>query len=493
MNKILISAVLLGWLATMGQAVSAESYDVVIAGGRVLDPETNFDAVANVGIRDGVIVAISDQPMKGKQTIAARGLVVAPGFIDLHAHAQNNDGYSLQVRDGVTTALDQENGAYPIAQFYETRAGRSRINHGVAVSQQGLRAKLKTGLEMKHNASLPASEAKLFLQRKAEWAEAAADPNEIQTLLKLFEEQIAAGGLGLGLTPEYVPGADRREVFLLMQRAAELKVPVFTHVRGSHHAGPGGLFEMMQEVIANTAMTGGSLHVCHVTSKGLGDTSLILDALTAAQHNGMDVSTEAYPYTAGSTRIGSALFNEGWQQRWNSDYSAVEVPATGARLTADTFDQLRRSAPETYVIFHMIPDDALLAAMKHPMVMIASDGVPLLDGKGHPRGSGSYARVLGKYVREDRVLDLMTAVRKMTLLPANRMAFAPAMRKKGRVQVGMDADLTIFDPATVKDNATYQEPARPSTGIQHVLVGGVPVVAKGALVGDAYPGRGIRR
>lgn len=487
-----VLAILLCWCTAAHAAVTAERFDTVISGGRVVDPESNFDAVANVAIRDGIIVAISDQPMRGKRTIDARGLIVAPGFIDLHAHAQNDAGYALQARDGVTTALDQENGAFPIPPFHASREGRSRINFGAAVSQQGLRVKLKTGLDMGHSATLPAADAKALLLRKAEWAEAPANNTEVDTILRLFEAQVTAGGLGLGLTPEYVPGADRQEVFRLMQRAAALKVPVFTHVRGSHHAGAGGLLEMMQEVIANTAATGGALHICHVTSKGLGDTSLILDVLTEAQRHGIDVSTEAYPYTAGSTRIGSALFNEGWQKRWNSDYAAIEWPATGERLTADSFERVRRSAPETYVIFHMIPDEALLAAMIHPMVMIASDAVPLVDGKGHPRGAGTYARVLSKYVRDDRVLDLMTAIRKMTLLPANRMAFAPSMRRKGRVQIGMDADLTVFDLSKVKDNATYQEPSRPSTGIQHVLVGGVSVVKDGELVVNTYPGRGVR-
>lgn len=278
----------------------------------------------------------------------------------------------------------------------------------------------------------------------------------------------------------------------MIEHAAALRVPVFTHVRSAAHAGTGGPLETMQEVVADAAATGASLHICHVTSKGLGDTSLILDMLSGAKQHGVDVSTEAYPYTAGSTRIGSALFNQGWQARWNADFADIELPATGERLTSSTFAELRRTAPEMYVIFHMIPEQALRTALVHPLVAIASDAAPLADGKGHPRGAGTFARVLGKYVRDERVIDLMTAVRKMTWLPAQAMAFVPSMRNKGQLQVGMDADITIFDPATVTDNATYQNPARPSTGIQHVLVAGMPVVRNGKRVTGAYPGKGIR-
>lgn len=486
-------AVMVG-LVLAGNAPAAErrAYDMVINNGRVMDPASNFDGVANIGIRDGSIAAITTERLNGHATIDAKGLVVAPGFIDMHVHAQTNEGLDLRALDGVTTALDQEMGAYPIEPFYAAREGKSRINFGVSVGHQGLRVKVKTGLDMRHGATAPATESRAILQRGAEWAESALKGDELAALLKLMDEQIAAGGLGLGLGIEYVPGADQTEIYRLMEHAASLKVPVFTHVRSAARASGGGPLETMQEVVADAAATGASLHICHVASKGLHDTSVILDMLAGAKSRGVDVSTEVYPYTAGSSRIGSSLFNEGWQARWNSDYSDIENPATGQRLTRDTFEQLRRDAPETYIIFHMIPDQALRIALTHPLAAIASDSSPLANGKGHPRGAGTNARVLGKYVREERVIDLMTAIRKMAWLPAQRMAFVPAMRNKGKLQTGMDADITIFDPTTVKDNATYQSPARPSSGILHVLVAGTPVVRDGKLVTAAHPGQGIR-
>ncbi len=470
---------------------SNSDFDVVILNGRVMDPETGFDDIANIGIKAGVITEISKLALTAGRVIDATGLVVGPGFIDLHAHMQTPQGQALQVRDGVTTALEQENGVYPIAPFYAERNGRSLINFGASVGHIGMRVKVKTGKDMGH-AGTGSDRTGSILQLKHLWAEEPMDEKELAQALDLFRHELDAGGLGLGLATEYVPGTDRREVYEFMKVAADAKTPVFTHVRAAYHAGPGGLFEMMQEVIANTASAGGSLHVCHVTSKGLNDTTLILDAITGAHRHGMDITAEVYPYTAGSTMLGSALFNDGWKERWNATYGDIEWPATGERLTSETFYRYRQQHPAAYVVFHMIPSAALTEAIRHPLVMIASDGVNLSSGHGHPRGTGTYARVLGVHVREKSDLTLMDALRKMSLLPAERMAFVPAMQRKGRIQQGMDADITIFDPATVKDRATYRDPTQPSIGIIHVLVGGTPVVSDSMLQEDVFPGQGIK-
>jgi N-acyl-D-aspartate/D-glutamate deacylase len=470
----------------------AAQYDVVIENGRVIDPETNFDGVANVGIRDGVIKRISKKRLKGERVIDAEGLVVAPGFIDLHAHGQNLIASGLQARDGVTTALEQEQGAYPIAPFYEAREGKARINFGASVSQAGLRIKVTTGIEAGHQPTSRDDTGGLFHQKHV-WAESAISEEKIDQVLELFREEIEAGGLGLGLAHEYLPGTDRREVYLLMKEAGKLNAPVFTHVRMANHPDVGGQLEMMQEVIANATVLGTPLHICHVTSKGLNDTALILDAITHAQENGLDITTEAYPYTAGSTALGSALFNEGWQERWASTYSDIEWTPTGERLTEETFYKYRKEHPGAAVVFHMIPEEAMNLAIAHPLVMIASDGMTFAGGSGHPRGAGSYSRVLGHFVREKQALSLMDALRKMTIMPAQRMeGIAPVMKRKGRLQEGMDADITVFDPDTVIDRATYKDGMQPSKGIMHVLVGGVAVVSDAELQADVFPGKAIR-
>lgn len=485
----------IAWLIFAAATVQAEtrvgSFEIVIANGRVMDPETGLDQIANVGVSDGVIRRVTSERLTGRTVIDATGLVVAPGFIDLHAHGQVRIAYELRARDGVTTALELEAGVFPIAPFYAAREGRAPINFGASVSHQAIRQRVLAGLSQPDRLDPVASDAALRL--KGVWAESPMKESELAHALELFSAEAAAGGLGLGFMPEYLPGTSRIEALRFMQRAAALGVPVFTHVRASNTAEPGGQLEMMQEVIANAATTGVSLHICHVTSKGLNDTAVILEAIAGARRNGLDVTTEAYPYTAGSTSIGNALFNDGWQKRFGAEFAAIEWPATGERLTAESFARYRKEQPSTSVIFHVIPESAMDFAIAHPLVMIASDGGAYVGGYGHPRGAGTNARVLGTYVRERNVLSLMDALRKMTLMPAQRLErIAPAMRRKGRLQEGMDADITVFNPATVADKAIYGKPTLPSEGIPFVLVNGVPVVRDSRIVPDAFPGRGIR-
>jgi N-acyl-D-aspartate/D-glutamate deacylase len=485
-------AALLGLAAAPAHAENgAETYAVVIVNGRVMDPDTGFDQIANVGVADGVIRRITSEPLAGRTVIDAKGLVVSPGFIDLHAHGQVRIAYELRALDGVTTALELEAGVYPVGPFYAAREGRAPINFGASVSHQGIRQRILAGLSQPDRLDRAAGDAALRL--KGIWAESPMKEPDLAQALDLFSAEAAAGGLGLGFMPEYLPGTSRIEALRFMERAAALGVPVFTHVRASNNAAPGGQLEMMQEVIANAAATGVPLHICHVTSKGLNDTAVILEVIAGARRNGLDITTEAYPYTAGSTSIGNALFNDGWQTRFGADFGNVEWPATGERLTAESFARYRQEQPSTSVIFHVIPESAMDLAIAHPLVMIASDGGAYVGGYGHPRGAGTNARVLGTYVRERKVLSLMDALRKMTLMPAQRLEkMAPVMRRKGRLQEGMDADITVFDPATVTDRAAYGKPTLASEGIPYVLVNGVPVVSNSRIVPDAVPGRGIR-
>jgi len=223
---------------------------------------------------------------------------------------------------------------------------------------------------------------------------------------------------------------------------------------------------------------------------GLRDTNRLLQMITEARSRGIDVTTECYPYTAAMTSLGSALFDEGWQEKLGIGYHELQWVATGERLTADTFARYRPTAGS--VILHLIPEDVVKVAVASPLTMIASDGV-LSGGKGHPRSSGSYARVLGRYVRDEKTLTLVEALKKMTIMPAERLERrAPMFKLKGRIQVGADADITVFDPAKVIDRATYDNPAAYSSGFKYVLVAGTPVVFDGKLRTDALPGRAAR-
>jgi len=212
-----------------------------------------------------------------------------------------------------------------------------------------------------------------------------------------------------------------------------------------------------------------------------------LGMIAGARRRGLDVTTEAYPYTAGMTDLSSAVFDPGWQGRTGGiGYQDLQWVATGERLTEETFGRYRKQGG--MVILHSIPEDMVRVAMADPTVMVASDGV-LENGKGHPRGAGTYARVLGRYVREQHAVSLMDALRKMSLLPAERLG----IQTKGRLQIGADADIAVFDPDRVTDRATFESPAQYSEGIPFVLVNGTLVVRDGKLVEGAAPGRGLRK
>jgi len=224
---------------------------------------------------------------------------------------------------------------------------------------------------------------------------------------------------------------------------------------------------------------------------GLRNTPDLIAMIEGAARHGLDVTTECYPYTAGSTELQSAIFDPGWQENMGITYQDVQWAATGERLTAETFTKYR--AQGGVVVIHVIPEEAARTAVANPSVMIASDGMPITGPKVHPRGQGTFARVLGHYVREEHALDLMTALRKMTLMPAKRLERrAPMFRNKGRIRLRADADITIFDPARVIDRATYDEPLQTSEGITHVLVNGVAIVKDGHLVDGVFPGRPAR-
>jgi N-acyl-D-aspartate/D-glutamate deacylase len=447
-------------------------YDLVLEGGRVIDPESGLDGIRNVGIVGGFIGAITEEPLTGREVIDVSGLVVSPGFIDLHAHGQDPFSARLQAQDGVTTALELEGGAGDVDSWYASRAAGAIINYGVSASHGRVRGAVLGGQQaaVRRSASL----------------------EQLEMIEARLREEIAAGALGVGYGIQYTPGARREEIFHLFRMSAEEGVTNFVHIRYAGMVEPGSSIEAVHEMIGDAAGTGASVHIVHVGSSGLGQVPTILEMIEGAQSRGLDVTTEVYPYTAASTGIQAAIFDPGWRERFQAEFSDIEWVETGERLDEQSFYEHRETGGT--VIAHVIPESSVRTALAHPLVMVASDGTPFVNGRAHPRGAGTFARVLGRYVREQSVLTLPEAIRKMTLMPAQRLeGFVPQMRNKGRARVGADADITVFDPATVIDNATFAEPARPSTGIVHVLVSGRFVVRGTELQEGATPGRPIRR
>jgi len=461
------------WVAlVLAAPVLAQQYDIVLANGRVMDPESNLDAVRNVGIRGGKIAAVSESPLEGRTVVDVRGLVVTAGFIDLHSHGQTPENYGFKARDGVTTALELEVGVNPVSTWYASREGRALINFGATSGH------IPARMAVMHDSGQ-------LLPRDNAVTEIAA-PEQVKQIYELVRRGLDEGALGIGLGIAYVPKTSRAEILELFQLAAERRVPIYVHMRNAGPLEPGAI-DALQEVLADAAATGAAVHIVHITSMGLRETPVLLGMIDGARRRGLDVTTEAYPYTAAMTDLSSAVFDAGWQQHLGGiSYGDLQWAASGERLNADTFARYRKQGG--MVVIHSIPEDIVRLAVANPMVMIASDGV-LENGKGHPRGAGTFARVLGRYVREQRSLELMDALRTMSLAPAQRLG----IQSKGRLQLGADADITVFDPAGVMDRATFDKPAQYSDGITYVRVNGVFVVRNGELQSQATPGRPLRR
>jgi N-acyl-D-aspartate/D-glutamate deacylase len=463
--------------------------EIVLRGGRVMDPETGLDAVRNVGIEDGTIVAVSEGPLEGTLVVDASGLVVSPGFIDLHAHGQDPVSNRLQALDGVTTALEMEIGVYPVAAWLASREGKAVIHYGATVGHLPARAKLFHGIDVFSWALGDESDAnRQRLMKLSDYAYKATSDAEMRELEALMVRGVEEGGLGFGLGITYTPGATREEILRLFEVAREERVPIYVHLRGE---GSGGTLGAFQEVIANAAATGASLHIVHLNSSAgdLGKTTLSM--IRGARAAGIDLTTEAYPYTAGSTRLESALFDS-WVDGPDESFQNLQWPLTGERLTRESFNRFREEGG--WVIIHGGRSEEVNEWITaQPDVMVASDGIPFFNGPAHPRGAGTFARVLGRYARDKNGLPLMDALRKMTLMPAERLSgAAPQMRKKGRIQVGADADITVFDADRILDLSTYEKGDIPSRGIAHVLVGGTFVVRDSKPVDGVFPGRAIR-
>ena len=460
-------------------ALLAQTHDLVIRNARVLDPESNLDAIRQVAIDAGKITAISEQPLSGRNQIDGTGLVLAPGFIDLHWHGIELSSGRYELMDGVTTSLELEIGVADIPKYYADRAGKAFLNYGAAIGHPPTRMAVM-GDKGEFLPSGPGASQR-------------ATPAQIEVMKQRLEAGLKQGAPAVGFGVAYTHAATYGEIIDMFRIAAKYGATCHVHMRGtSSAAGSNADRELgLSEVIAAAAITGAKLHVVHINSSAQEAVARLLEIIADARQRGIDITTEAYPYTAGATRIESALFDS-WMDKLPSDYRNLQWAATGERLTRDTFLKYRKQGG--IVLTHSNTDERVRQAILSPLTMIASDGFDVLDGQGgHPRSAGTFSRILAKYVREEKSLSLMDAIRKMTLMPAQRLeARVPSMRNKGRIKVGADADLTLFDPLQIRDQSTFEKPAQYSTGVRYVFVNGQVAVREGKPVETTHAGQPIR-
>ncbi|EPN7875293.1 amidohydrolase family protein [Vibrio vulnificus] len=502
-------------LSLLSPFAFAASYDTVILNGRVIDPETKFDAIANIGIKDNQIVTITTDAISGDKTIDATGKVVAPGFIDVHAHGQNIGDYRMQAMQGVTTMLELESGVLPISSWYDEQGKKGLpLNYGAAAGWTYARIATFSGTQ-------PEATADYFqkAQSRNDWKMDIATPEQQEKILKLIEQGLDEGGLGIGINAGYAPGHGQKEYYALAELAAQRDVATYTHVRYASNAEPQSSFEAVKELIGNAAITGAHMHLCHINSTSLKDIDTILPMVEKAKEQGINVTVGAYPYGAASTVVGAAMFQgEGWRERMGS--TAENFQLGKERMSEKQLADYQANNPGTFIVWHFLdennPEDLakLDASILSPDVLIESDEMfwMHMDEEGHvdnyagdewplpkdlfshPRSNGTFAKVLRMYVRERGLLSMSEAIRKMTLMPAQLLEdFVPQMKNKGRIQPNMDADIVVFDPETISDVGTYQDPNHPAVGVHWLLVNGEIVVNNSELDTTVKAGKAIRR
>ena len=451
------------------------TFDVVVRGGRVMDPDSGFDGVADVGIDGSTIAAISQVTdgsarLRGRAAIDAKGLVVAPGFIDILSYEPNEYGIWFKVADGVTTNLGLhglQSRATDYFSVWGSESKRPPTNYGGAFSDAWTRASIGLGVDD------------------------AASTAQIDTLVGMCEEDLGNGYLAVDFEPEYTPGVAFDEIKALAEIAKDRDVPATFHARYSDDVAPGTNAEALAEVLQVARETGVRVHVEHIISTG-GTYTMAesLATLEVARKEGVAVTACTYPYDYWATYLASARFNSGWQERFHISYDSLAIVGTGERLTESTFAKYQRQNSLTAA--YAIPEADVRAALRADWVMLGSDAILEPGDRNHPRSTGCFARAIGRYTRELGVIGLMDALAKATILPAKLTEpGAPLMRRKGRLQVGADADVTVFDPDVLIDQSTIEAPGVESAGVLHVLVAGQAVRTPQGNQREVRPGAAI--
>jgi N-acyl-D-aspartate/D-glutamate deacylase len=464
----LLAALLAVVVAVSTASAQQASYDIVINNGRVINPETKLDSLLNIGIRNGTIEAVTSSELHGKTTIDARGLIVSPGFMDILSYNPNPLGVWNKLADGVTTNLAMHGGtSNPKVWYANYERAHEPLNFGASFFYT----------EARNQFNLTRYQS--------------ANKEQIQKLLVMAERAIKNGALGISFSLEYVPGITPEEIVPQMQLAKKYGLPVFFHARYSDMEEPGTNIDALNEIIGYARQTGASVHIDHINSTG-GTFSMArsLKMIEDARTSGLDITSCTYPYDYWGTYLNSARFDKGWQQRFHISYNDLQLAGTNERLTAESFRKYQRLGK--LVVAYAIPDEDIVASLQSPFVMIGSDAILGSGYNNHPRASGAFSRTIGVYARDRHAISLMDAIGKMTILPALRLENeCSAMKKKGRLSVGADADVVIIDYNKIADRSTVEHPEYPSTGIEYVIVNGKVVKDRNGLKKNVRAGKAI--
>jgi cytosine/adenosine deaminase-related metal-dependent hydrolase len=482
MTKFNLPAILIATLSAVNSVHAAE-FDVVISNGRVIDPETHLDDIRHVGINDGVIKSISIVPLNGEQIVDATGLVVAPGFIDIHSHTPTRLGQSMGLRDGITTQLDMEAGAFPVSFYGNQYQQGAQLNYGASVAHFAIRSRVMENIQTEYLFGA----TDLMDINSASWTDR-ANAAQIEAMRGLINQGLDEGGLGIGVLLDYLTTAvSDAELAMLFEVAGARQVPIHVHVRRGYTGDPAGL----EEVITLAKLTKAPLFIVHITHNAMGRIEQWLEMVSQANQQGANIATETLSYAAGGTSISADIFRfRDWQGMFDITYEDVQWVATGEWLTEVTWAKYATEQPNGSVNHHYVKEKWMKTALQWPRMMVATDALPAFsrDIKTNPNVAGTFSRVLGHYVRDTELLTLSDALAKMSLYQAQWLSqSSPIFDKKGRIQIGADADIVIFDPVTVQANARYGDPYQPPTGIPYVLVGGQLVVGEGRIIPDVYP------
>jgi N-acyl-D-glutamate deacylase len=482
--------------------VLAADYDLVINGGRVMDPETNYDAVANVGIKDGKIAKITSKQIKGKETIDAKGMVVAPGFIDTHFHFQMPIGYSLGLRDGLTSSMDFEMGCAGsyMAEWYKAREGVTQANYGCAVSHEFARAMVIDGSKGDYLKDGPV--AALTTRAKTGWSQTRPTLEQGNAILEEIDKGLQAGAPGIGSTVGYMrEGVSSREMFEVQKVGARYGRPTGAHTRytlGTDTTEVNGA----QELVANALALGAPAIVLHFNNPGWRVTHEMITGLQAQGHN---IWGEVYPYAAGSTTINASFLEpESWIDYFGNRYEDTMLdPVTGEYYTTETYKATVASEPTRPIVIFKMPAEDEPKWLTLKGVTMASDAVAATPydapwdypmeklGGTHPRTAGARGAAI-RLGRENNI-PMMQLMSILSYNAAKHLGDTGLkfMQERGRMQTGMVADVVVFDPELFRDNSTYEKGAVPSTGMKAVIVNGQIVVRDDVQL-PVFPGQPIR-